>query len=668
MLFFGARDGVYCTPSHFKFNKTFEILAVFAVLLSIPFLRQSGIAVALMLSSFHDFTVWNEVSTGGIIEQALFIILGSVFTFLLASFIWKLMVPLGARLAFLINEDASPLFGYSVNIGGSLIGIWLFSGLCYLSLPPVAWFLVLGILGLPLALKDLEFGKKGYALLFLIILFPTVGYFLEPAQEFKWSPYQKLEIFPSKETPTEFDVRVNNTGYQQIQNNNPEFVKTHSPEYLDDHGVMSQYDIPGRLVPTAKDILIVGAGTGNDVAGALRSTKGAITAVEIDPVILDFGKRYHPEHPYDSSRVHFIVDDARAAFMRLDKKFDLIVFGLLDSHSTPALTNTRLDHYVYTIESLTQASRLLKPDGVFVVIFQPQREYIVLRLAQTLGKVFNSPPISLNIDGSPVGWGGVLYVAGNQSTIDRALASDSPLKRFVTANQIPPKKLELPLVQSTTDNWPYLYLEKPSVPMLFVLLAGMLALLWFRSSKEVLGTTRLSSLLDKESPLFISMGVGFSLFEVYGVNQAAILFGSSWIVNGIVISSILIMILLANIIQQNFNLFRFRRALFLLLIVVLVGIYFINLSNFIALSSFSKLALGFGIFGGPMFFSGINFAAIFERAKNRGTALGANLFGALIGGIFQLTTFPCGIKSLLILSSFSYLCAWYFARTEVVVE
>jgi spermidine synthase len=44
-------------------------------------------------------------------------------------------------------------------------------------------------------------------------------------------------------------------------------------------------------------VVIVGTGTGNDVAAALRAGVGEIDAVEIDPAIVSFGREHHPEDP-----------------------------------------------------------------------------------------------------------------------------------------------------------------------------------------------------------------------------------------------------------------------------------------------------------------------------------------------------------------------------------
>ena len=95
-------------------------------------------------------------------------------------------------------------------------------------------------------------------------------------------------------------------------------------------------------------MLVVGAGSGNDAAGVLRNGVERVVAVEIDPGIIELGRRFHPEKPYADPRCVVVNDDARSYFATCTEKFDVIAFGLLDSHTTTAMTNARLDHYVYT--------------------------------------------------------------------------------------------------------------------------------------------------------------------------------------------------------------------------------------------------------------------------------------------------------------------------------
>jgi hypothetical protein len=78
----------------------------------------------------------------------------------------------------------------------------------------------------------------------------------------------------------------------------------------------------------------------------------------------------------------------------------------------------------------------------------------------------------------------------------------------------------------------------------------------------------------------------------------------------------------------------------------------------------------------PVFFAGIIFVSSFARAGFRGSALGSNLFGALIGGLFESASLWFGLKSLTIIAAILYLGSALFlsrvkareSRTSVVGE
>ena len=91
------------------------------------------------------------------------------------------------------------------------------------------------------------------------------------------------------------------------------------------------------------------------------------------------------------------MDDARAFFRRPSGPYDLVWFGLLDSHTTPsAYANVRLDHFVYTQESFADMKRLLSPSGVVVLLFAPQTEWITGRLVDLLTRTFGEVPLAVN--------------------------------------------------------------------------------------------------------------------------------------------------------------------------------------------------------------------------------------------------------------------------------
>src|SRR6185436_8394553 len=160
-------------------------------------------------------------------------------------------------------------------------------------------------------------------------------------------------------------ILVNNTGYQAMFDLRPETTRT-KPLNTDDRHGLTQYDIPFLLHDHPEHVLVSGAGSGNDVAGALRNGAVDVVAVDIDPAILAIGKE-HPEHPYDNPAVHVVVNDARNVFATIEQRFDIVDFGLLDSHTTASLSSARLDHFVYTAQSIAQVHELLKPDGIMTL-------------------------------------------------------------------------------------------------------------------------------------------------------------------------------------------------------------------------------------------------------------------------------------------------------------
>ncbi len=64
----------------------------------------------------------------------------------------------------------------------------------------------------------------------------------------------------------------------------------------------------------------------------------------------------------------------------------------------------------------------------------------------------------------------------------------------------------------------------------------------------------------------------------------------------------------------------------------------------------------------PVFFAGIIFVSSFARAGFRGSALGSNLFGSLLGGLLESFSLWFGLRSLAILAAVLYLLSAIFLR------
>src|SRR5262249_3983586 len=115
----------------------------------------------------------------------------------------------------------------------------------------------------------------------------------------------------------------------------------------------------------------------------------------IDPAIQLAGKLNHPEHPYSDDRVHTVVNDARSFLRNTDQTFDLIVYGMLDSHTLLSHgSSVRLDSFVYTVEGLREARARLKSDGVLSLAFTVLSDALGHKIYLMLQEAFDGrPPI-----------------------------------------------------------------------------------------------------------------------------------------------------------------------------------------------------------------------------------------------------------------------------------
>jgi hypothetical protein len=153
---------------------------------------------------------------------------------------------------------------------------------------------------------------------------------------------------------------------------------------------------------------------------------------------------------------------------------------------------------------------------------------------------------------------------------------------------------------------------------------------------------------------FFFLGAGFLLLEVQNISKLALLFGTTWTVNTIVITAVLVMGLLSNwfVIKVRVgSLVPYYIALY----ATLLFNFFLPLEVFSGMSAVVKGLLAGTIMALPMFFAGIIFSRSFEGAADRAGVFASNLFGAMIGGVLECLAFVLGIKALLLLTLGLYL-------------
>jgi SAM-dependent methyltransferase len=595
------------------------------------------------LGAAQDIEVW---ATGTKRHWGYFLI-ATVIVTLLLILITYIFIPLGQKVSRQIELAPRPLVGYSWNLAGSLAGILAFFAISWMALPPWLWFsLVLA------GMVWLESTRRVAVLLALAIV-PVIFLLVDPATPHHfnlWTPYQQIEFedkfFPSGEYAGS-EIRVNHTGYQITINLSRDFLARH-PNLLKTAPEENPYNFAFRFTTSNPRVLIVGSGTGNDVAAALRNQSSAVDAVEIDPAILKLGSR-HPEQPYSDPRVSVHLTDARAFLKRASGPYDLILFGLLDSHTQLSdYSNMRIDNFVYTEESFREARALLAPDGIMFIKFQVNHPWLGRRLAEMLINTFGKPPAVFLADSS-YGAGATCFAASASGQLEQRLAAHPQLRQFVEDHR--PGFLDLPPAAVTTDDWPYLYQQRPSIPGIFFVLSVLvvvLAVSFYLQIPEA--RSRVPSLF------FFSMGAGFLLLETQVVSRLALYFGTTWQVNGIVIAAILAALLVANYVTERVREPLPRSwtvALLLLGIVVAYVFPFYRIpSSAAAVGSLAAL-----IFAVPVFFAGLLFAAEFRAADSPGAALGANMLGAVVGGLLENASLVVGMKALLLFAALLYVLA-----------
>jgi spermidine synthase len=622
---------------------TIAPLLLLTIILKAPLspLRRSISALPALLGATVEVHVWGvpalPTSWTGMLLALSFVV--PLFALIATAFI-----PFGQMVGWYLENAPNGVPAYSVNVLASLAGIAGFTVLSFLHQPPWVWFLVAGLVFMLVFWKNPRARRTlGIAFLVYVCLLAIPDH--RHASTY-WSPYQKLTIRPNfnQGQLETYSLTTNDSLYQTILNLSPEFVQSHADTFQLHPLDQNSYNLPYRFYPAPPSVLVLGSGMGNDVAAALRNGAGKVEAIEIDPLILKLGRELHFEHPYQSPRVHVTLDDARSYIENSHDQFDLIVFSLLDSHTTTShFTNIRIDNYVYTAEALERARRLLKPDGLFIVKFQVDNPWVAGRLFRLLHDTFGRDPIQFQTVIGGYDISGRFFVSGSPERLAKATAEPALAAYLATHGNVPME----PAIP-TTDDWPYFYQHAPGLPIIVILvsIAVLIVFGWFLRQ-----TTGEGSRLDFH---FMLLGAGFMLLEAQIVSKMALLFGTTWVVNAVVVSGLLCLIVGANLVYGAFPRIPLTIA-YAGLVVTLAVMYVVPMPKLLYESWTLRALVATLALCSPVFFAGILFVSSFARAGFRGSALGSNLFGSLIGGLLESASLWFGLKSLTIIAALLYL-------------
>jgi SAM-dependent methyltransferase len=600
------------------------------------------------------------------------------------------MVGPGQVLGRALTAVPNRIQAYTVNITGSLVGIGLFALCSWFWLWPVCWFLPVAIgLGYFLYHPQTRRVLLNWALLALLLLAVNFhsgsirweqqedGHTVVHHCDHFWSPYYRIDYTPSSKF-----ISVNLIGHQvMVSRNDPgSYVYAYSLPYLLRRDTQQ---VLGEKVAPVEDVLIIGAGSGNDVSRALQfgGPNLQVDAVEIDPVIQRLGALDHPDEPYSDRRVTVHLNDGRN-FIRnaasAERKYDLIVYALVDSlvlHS--GYSNIRLESYLFTRQAFEDVKRCLKPGGTFVMYNYYRQGWIVARLRQGLQEAFGSDPVVMTLPyqevvqgEEPSGGYTALFAGEGAQRLQAAfkkcgpywvdprhpLSERSPngfeVKRSPQQQQqdpwdwYGPARVVAPTdLRTATDDWPFLYLRTPMIPPLSLSGAAIMAsltlfLLFLCAPPSVLRGGGVSYAWQ-----MFFLGAGFMLIETKAVVHLALLFGSTWMVNSVVFFAVLVMILVANLfvlVVRPRQLWPYYMGLF----AALLANALVPLDVFLGLGRTAQAISSCLLVFAPILFAGIIFATLFSRTTAPDRAFGANIAGAMAGGLAEYMSMLLGFQYL----------------------
>jgi len=524
-----------------------------------------------------------------------------------------------------------PLEAYRLDIRGSLAGIVAFTLLALADAPPLAWASVVAL---------------AFALLYGRAITPLQVFFLASlvillgaeslGSGARWSPYYKITVATQK--PGVSVLSVNGIPHQVIES----VALRRADEPL--------YFVPYRRLagnPLAS-VLIVGAGNGSDVAIALAAGAKHIDAVEIDPEIAALGRALNPDRPYANPAVSVHIDDGRAFLQNARARYDLIIFALPDSLSlVSGQSSLRLESYLFTSEAMATARAHLTPAGAFVMYNYYRQPWLLDRLARTLDLTYGHAPCSDSVGGSGNRFS--LLTIGLRAGAVRCAGVWNRGNRVVPA--------------PADDDHPFLYLQTRSIPALYTLSLAIVALLAVGIVRIAGGPLRpMGAYLD----LFF-MGAAFFLLETKNVVQFALLFGTTWLVNALVFAGVLMCVLIAIEIASRV---RFARpeVLPIALFAALLLAWAIPPQALLGFDAPLRFVLAAALAFAPIVLANLIFAQRFRDTAASTVAFGANLLGAMVGGMLEYASLITGYSALLLVVALLYALAFITNRRAATLS
>lgn len=179
----------------------------------------------------------------------------------------------------------------------------------------------------------------------------------------KWNSYSRIDGLEGVDPPHIARIYIDSDAWTNV-------VKWDGKvESMEEATKWFRY-IPFRLEKEPK-ALIIGPGGGADVLLSLVAGSKRVTAVELNPLIVDFVRHYGEKagNIYNNPNVNLIIDEGRNFISRSNEKYDIISLSFVDSWASVSSGGLALsENYLYTTQAFHEYFDHLTNNGIFVVI------------------------------------------------------------------------------------------------------------------------------------------------------------------------------------------------------------------------------------------------------------------------------------------------------------
>jgi hypothetical protein len=556
-----------------------------------------------------------------------------------------LFVPLGQRMGTIFNS-LPRLTAYAWDLGGSLAGTLCFGlfslehfspvlgmaavALIYLAIsPPRRWILSIPVFAAVLAGIVWKSDPNAIWSAYYYITVSKIG---SPMVTESTAP---ADLRTMRDPPI-YGVKVNQFGYHFDASLNLALYTPGTEGERDIRWLHLQYGIPYSLAAGRDRIMVVGAGGGLDVETALAWDARHVDAVEIDPAIIGVSRKFNAAAPYDDPRVSIHIDDARSYIAKAQPGYDLVVYGFLDSQALFSnMNNVRLDGYVYTVEGIRSAFRLLNDKGMLTLSFFLSRPWLGVKIYELVAEATGrTPTLYLDENGNTM----ILCVPKDPAVVLPAYAAQ--FRKTAYSN---PPNFDLP-----TDDWPFLYLIRRTIPSDYAV--AILSLLAF--SIAAVACLRRRS-FGRGDLHFGLLGMGFLLLETKSISDSTLFFGTTWFVTMVVVTGVLLMVIGANLVAERAK--GFSPWMYAPLFAVLALLLVVPREYVLGFSFAGRMLWTLFMVPLPVFFAGIIFSTTFRDSATPSAAFGANLIGAMLGGFCEYLAMAVGNHRLSMLVIVAYM-------------